>query len=69
LAKGEVDLRVGNGAKAAALVVGTYVLTLPSGLLLNLEKCYYIPAISRNIIQFLVWARLVLFYNKGQHLQ
>ena len=32
LAKGEVDLRVGNGAKVAALAVGTYVLTLPSGL-------------------------------------
>ncbi|KAI5447594.1 hypothetical protein KIW84_015159 [Lathyrus oleraceus] len=30
LAKGEVDLRVGNGAKVAALAVGTYVLTLPS---------------------------------------
>lgn len=50
LAKGEVDLRVGNGAKVAALAVGTYVLTLPSGLLLNLENCYYVPAISRNII-------------------
>ncbi|PNX82340.1 retrotransposon protein putative Ty1-copia subclass, partial [Trifolium pratense] len=31
LAKGEVDQRVGNGAKVAALAVGTYVLTLPSG--------------------------------------
>ncbi|KAI5405545.1 hypothetical protein KIW84_052365 [Lathyrus oleraceus] len=30
LAKGEVDLRVGNGAKVAALAVGTYVLTLPT---------------------------------------
>ncbi|KAI5444230.1 hypothetical protein KIW84_012739 [Lathyrus oleraceus] len=34
LAKGEVDLRVGNGAKVAALAVGTYVLTLPSGLII-----------------------------------
>ena len=31
LEKGEVDLRVGNGANVAALAVGTYVLTLPSG--------------------------------------
>ncbi|WJX89163.1 hypothetical protein P8452_71180 [Trifolium repens] len=31
LAKGEVDLRVGNGARVAALAVGTYNLTLPSG--------------------------------------
>ncbi|KAK8636310.1 hypothetical protein V6N13_005014 [Hibiscus sabdariffa] len=32
LAKGDVDLRVGNGARVAALAVGTYVLSLPSGL-------------------------------------
>jgi hypothetical protein len=50
LAKGEVDLRVGNGAKVAALAVGTYELTLPSGLIIQLENCYYVPAISRNII-------------------
>ncbi|KAI5407316.1 hypothetical protein KIW84_053537 [Lathyrus oleraceus] len=50
LAKGEVDLRVGYGAKVAALAVGTFVLTLPSGLIIQLENCYYVPAISRNII-------------------
>ncbi|KAI5411575.1 hypothetical protein KIW84_056585 [Lathyrus oleraceus] len=43
LAKGEVDLRVGNGAKVVALAVGTYVLTLPSGLIIQLENCYYVP--------------------------
>ncbi|KAK9033562.1 hypothetical protein V6N11_049749 [Hibiscus sabdariffa] len=31
LAKGDVDLRVGNGARVAALAVGTYVLSLPRG--------------------------------------
>ncbi|KAL4283555.1 hypothetical protein GQ457_16G031700 [Hibiscus cannabinus] len=30
LAKGDVDLRVGNGARVASLAVGTYVLSLPS---------------------------------------
>ncbi|KAK8632895.1 hypothetical protein V6N13_073274 [Hibiscus sabdariffa] len=30
LAKGDVDLRVGNGARVAALAVGTYVLPLPT---------------------------------------
>ena len=50
LARGEVDLRVGNGARVAALVVGTYELTLPSGLILNLENCYYVHTICRNII-------------------
>ena len=50
LAKGEVDLHVGNGAKVSALVVGTYYLSLPSGLVLELENCLYAPAICRNII-------------------
>ena len=60
LAKAEVDLRVGNGAKVYALAIGTYVLTLPSGLIIQLENCYYVPAISRNIISaFLVWTSLV----------
>ena len=50
LTKGEVDQRVGNGARVAALAVGTYDLTLPSGLVLELNNCYYVPAMSRNII-------------------
>ena len=50
LAKGEVDLRVGNGVKVAALAVGTFHLSLPTGMVLELKNCYYIPAISRNII-------------------
>ncbi|KAL1189337.1 Retrovirus-related Pol polyprotein from transposon TNT 1-94 [Cardamine amara subsp. amara] len=48
--KGQVELRVGNGARVAALAVGTYHLSLPSGLVLDLHNCYYVPAISRNII-------------------
>ncbi|KAK8596896.1 hypothetical protein V6N12_065375 [Hibiscus sabdariffa] len=50
LAKGDVDLRVGNGARVAALAVGTYVLSLPSGLNLNLENCYFVPSLTKNII-------------------
>ena len=50
LTKGEVDLRVGNGARVAALAVGTYVLDLPNGLVLELDNCYYVPSITRNII-------------------
>jgi hypothetical protein len=34
-AKGELDVRVGNGAKVAAIVVGTFLLSLPSGLVLK----------------------------------
>ncbi|KAL4351861.1 hypothetical protein GQ457_06G015580 [Hibiscus cannabinus] len=50
LAKGDVDLRVGNGARVVALAVGTYVLSLPSGLILNLENCYFVPSLTKNII-------------------
>ena len=50
LAKGELDLRVGNGARVVVLAVGTYYLSLPSGLVLELDNYYYVPAMSRNII-------------------
>ncbi|KAK8528242.1 hypothetical protein V6N12_074776 [Hibiscus sabdariffa] len=50
LAKGDVDLRVGNGARVVALAVGTYVLSLPSRLVLNLENCYFVPSLTKNII-------------------
>ena len=36
LAKGEVDLQVGNGARVATLAAGVYDLTLPSGLVFQL---------------------------------
>ncbi|VFQ94466.1 unnamed protein product [Cuscuta campestris] len=50
LAEGEVQLKVENGAHVNALAIGTYVLSLPSGLLLHLNNCLFVPAISRNII-------------------
>ena len=50
LAKGEVDLRVGNGARVVALAVEVYDLTLPNGLVFQLKNCYYVPAVSRKII-------------------
>ena len=48
--KGEVDLIVGNGARVAALEIEDFELTLPSGLVILLKNCYYVPAVSRNII-------------------
>ena len=50
LARGEVNLRVGNGARVSALEIGNFELTLPSGLVILLKNCYYVPAMSRNII-------------------
>ena len=45
-----MDLRVGNGARVATLAIGTYYLSLPSGLVLELDNCYYVPAMSTNNI-------------------
>jgi hypothetical protein len=51
-AKGELDVRVGNGAKVAVIAVDTFHMPLPSGLVLELNNCYCIPALCKNIITF-----------------
>ena len=48
--KGEIDLRVGNGARVAALTVGDFSLFLPSGLVLELNNCYFVPTITKNLV-------------------
>src|SRR3954470_23871412 len=50
LAKDEVTMRVGNGSRVDVIVVGTLPLHLPSGLVLDLNNCYLVPALSMNII-------------------
>nr|XP_051222114.1 uncharacterized protein LOC127340395 [Lolium perenne] len=50
LARDEVTMRVGNGSKVDVIAVGTLPLHLPSGLVLNLNNCYLVPALSMNII-------------------
>src|SRR3954470_24510879 len=50
LAKNEVTMRVGNGSKVYVIAVGTLPLHLPSGLVLYLNNCYLVPALSMNII-------------------
>ena len=50
LAKDEVMMRVGNGSKVDVIAVGTLPLHLPSGLVLDLNNCYLVPALSMNII-------------------
>jgi gag-polypeptide of LTR copia-type/Zinc knuckle len=47
LGKGEMQLRIGNGASVA---VGDLDLHLPSGLILELSSVYFVPSISKNII-------------------
>ena len=52
LTKGEFDLRVGNGVRVAVVAIGTYVLNLPSGLCLNLDNCFYVPALTKTLFMF-----------------
>ena len=42
VARGEVDIRVGNKERVAALEVGTMQLHLPSGFIMELNNCYYV---------------------------
>ena len=37
-------------SSVAALAVGIYTLSLPSGLILDLKYCYFVPALTKNII-------------------
>ena len=50
LAKDEVTMHAGNGSKVDVIAVGTLPLHLPSGLVLDLNKFYLVPALSMNII-------------------
>ena len=50
LAKDEVTMCVVNGSKVDVIAVGTLPLHLPLGLMLNLNKCYLVFALSMNMI-------------------
>ena len=43
-------MRVGNGSKVDVIAVSTLPLHLSSGLVLDLNNCYLVPALSMNII-------------------
>jgi hypothetical protein len=49
-AKDELDVHVSNGAKVVAIAVSIFHLPLPSGLVLELNNCYCIPTLCKNII-------------------
>jgi hypothetical protein len=48
--KREVDFRVGNIARVVVLTVGMMQLHLPSGFILELNNCYLVHSMSRNIM-------------------
>ena len=43
-------MRVGNGCKVDVIAVGTLLRHLPSRLVLDINNCYLVPALSMNII-------------------
>ena len=43
-------MHIGNGSKVGVIAVGTLPLHLPTGLVLNLNNCYLVPALSMNIV-------------------
>ena len=50
IGRGEVDFRVGNSARVAAVAIGTMQLHLPSGFVLELSNCYFVHSLIRNIL-------------------
>ena len=50
LAKDEVMMRVGNASRVDVIAIDTLPLHLSSGLVLDLNNCYLVPALSMNII-------------------
>jgi hypothetical protein len=47
--RGEVDFRMGNNARVA-LTIGMMQLHLLSGFIMELNHCYFVPSLSRNIL-------------------
>ncbi|KAJ9546753.1 hypothetical protein OSB04_019296 [Centaurea solstitialis] len=52
LRKDRSNLRVGEGTPLIAEAVGSYSLSLPSCLVLELDNCYYIPNMINNVLSF-----------------
>ncbi|KAJ9545146.1 hypothetical protein OSB04_024853 [Centaurea solstitialis] len=52
LRKDRSNLRVGEGTPLIAEAVGSYSLSLPSGLVLELKNCYYVPKMIKNVMSF-----------------
>ncbi|KAJ9547978.1 hypothetical protein OSB04_020521 [Centaurea solstitialis] len=52
LRKDRSNLRVGEGTPLIVEAVESYSLSLPSGLVLELDNCYYIPIMIKNVLSF-----------------
>ncbi|KAJ9560493.1 hypothetical protein OSB04_005653 [Centaurea solstitialis] len=63
LGKDRSNLRVGEGQMLVAESIGSYSLSLPSGLVLELENCYYVPKMIKNVISFDLLVDQGFFYK------
>jgi hypothetical protein len=50
LGKNELDMRVRNEMRIVTQSVGVMTLRLPSTFVLELNNCYYVPALCKKII-------------------
>ena len=63
LLPGEVDLRAANGAKIAALSVGSYSIKLPNDCFLVINPCYYVQVCNKNIVSVSSWTTDTMFVS------
>ena len=54
LKKGDFELYGARGESIQVEAIGTYMLKLPYEKILELENCYYMPKIIKNIISILL---------------
>ena len=57
-------MHVGNGSKVDVIAIGTLPLHLPSGLVLDLNNCDLVPALSMHIISGSCLMRVVIHLNQ-----
>ncbi|GJS13514.1 hypothetical protein Tco_0407986 [Tanacetum coccineum] len=50
LKHGALSLYMGNGMRAAAETIGSFDLILPSGLIIILDNCHFVPTVTRGVV-------------------
>ncbi|GKB58477.1 retrotransposon protein, putative, ty1-copia subclass [Tanacetum coccineum] len=50
LKHGTLSLYMGNGMRAAVEAIGSFDLILPSGLIIVLDNCHFVPTVTRGVV-------------------
>ncbi|GKB57044.1 retrotransposon protein, putative, ty1-copia subclass [Tanacetum coccineum] len=50
LKHGALSLYIGNGMHAAVEAIGSFDLTLPTGLIIVLDNCHFVPSVIRGVV-------------------